>query len=100
MQLGHGGLGILERARRRILVPVRRGSRVGHLSSLAEQLAARAVPAGLTGLAGAAWANLDGHGVKVAAVGRALDTKGIAIEGPAARFKVEGGAVDGIQPAV
>ena len=96
MQLGHGGLAILERARRRILVAVGRGSRVGHLSSLAEQPAARAMPAGLPGLAGVTGADLDRHGVEVAAIRRALDPKGIAVEGPAARFKVERGAVDGI----
>ena len=58
------------------------------------------MPAGFTGLARAAWADLDGHGVEVAAVRGALDTKGIPIEGPAARFEIEGRAVKGIEPAV
>ena len=70
------------------------------LSGLAEQTDPGPMPTGLTGLAGAAGADLDRHGVEVAAIRRALNPKGIAVELPTHGFKVEGGAVDGIQPAM
>ena len=98
-EFGVARLGILEGARRRILIAVGGSGRVGQLGGFDEETAAGAMPAGATGLVGLAGALMDGHGVEDAAVGRALDTERIAVESPAAAFHVQGCAVDGIQPA-